>query len=459
MGSNTTIAALATPQGASALAVIRISGPQAIDIVKQCIEKKEKFSYAPPRQIGLYRFIAGEKGETVDHISAIKYCAPRSYTGEDMVEIFCHGSMMIVEKILSSLIDKGAQYALPGEFSKRAFLAGKMSLVRAEAITQMIESVSEASHRIAVACYFGSYEPYLNHWKERIERILAAIEAEIEFSEEHIDGENERKKKIKEEVVHIRKEIEEQIEKRKEIKQREHGIQMCFAGVPNTGKSTIMNLVLGYERSIVFHEEGTTRDAVSEQVKWQGVDVRFIDCAGLRDTEKEVERIGIQRSWGYIEKSDIVVLVVAADQGIRKEEIEVIKRKKQKGIIAGIVNKTDLEGGNEKCELFNKENIPYIKCSAIKKEERNTIIDFLKGIISEKKPYQIQKTIICNQRQENVLKKICIELEEMEKTVDIGEEIMAVHAYNILDYLDEYVGKSNKEEIINKIFSEFCIGK
>ncbi|MBD3391014.1 MAG: GTP-binding protein, partial [Chitinivibrionales bacterium] len=312
VAKGSTITALATPRGAAALAMIRVSGPDAFSIVKACLDARERFDRLGARRLALVRFTGPVAGEVVDEVSIVKYAAPGSYTGEDTVEITCHGGLAVVERILEELMDAGAVYAVPGEFTKRAFLNGKMDLARAESVHQVVQSRTTAQHRRAVWNYFGGYRRKLEAWRAGVEEIVSLLETGIEFEEEHEVG--DVSERARENACRLLSDVEKELEGRESMRERERGVQVAFVGPPNAGKSTLLNLVLGYERSIVFGDEGTTRDAVSEWVTWHGHDVKFIDSAGLRSTDQEVERLGVERTWAYIEKCDLVVLVTAADE-------------------------------------------------------------------------------------------------------------------------------------------------
>jgi tRNA modification GTPase len=459
MESLPTIAALATAHGPGALAVIRVSGEQATQIVGSCVKNKEALICAEDRQTVLCRFIGCRNREAVDQVTVVKYSAPRSYTGENMVEIICHGSMILVEKILENLIDAGAQYASKGDFTRRAFMNGKIDLIRAEAIGQIGRNASVAQVETAVHNYFGGYQQSLVFWRNQVEQLQADIESWIDFGDEDDVAGSNVEDRIGERIARLKEQIEREIRIRDKICECDHGARIAFVGPPNAGKSTILNLVLGYERSIVFPEEGTTRDAVSERVSWHGFEVTFIDCAGLRKTEKTVERLGVDRSWAIVDNSDVVVLVSSADRKETEEEKEALKRKAQQGKMLGIINKIDLQAPDGKKGFFKKNKLPYICISAIDPGFREKVIDFILDSVMEFKKHMESRSIITTKRQEKIAKDMTKHLEEMQK-LTIGQgELLAVHARHMRECMDDFVGKSTPEDILNEIFSEFCIGK
>jgi tRNA modification GTPase len=441
--------------------VIRISGQDAFSIVASCLDKGEHFSAAAPRRIALYGFVGTARGNgpLIDRVTAVKYCAPRSYTGENMVEIICHGGMAIVERILEQLMDAGAEYAKRGEFTRRAFLNGKMDLVGAEAVQQMVSSRTAAEHRNAAINCTGGYRPLLEKWRRDVERLLVEIEYAIEFGEEESAGSVNHEERISERVSALHREVSAELERREIMRRYEGCVEIAFVGPPNAGKSTLMNLVLGYERSIVFSEAGTTRDAVSETMSWRGMDVRFVDCAGLRAVGEGIERMGVERSWEFVDASDVVVLVTAADDSLKSEEREVVSRRAKKGLLVGVVNKVDLERGEDKRQFFERNGIPFVCAAAIRRDQRSLVVDFLSAILEGVRGQLDEVSILCTKRQEAIAKKISEELFCMEAAEENTEEIMAVHARNVLELLDEFVGRSTPEEVLNTVFEQFCVGK
>jgi tRNA modification GTPase len=455
--SKSTITALATPHGNSALAILRLSGNSAFTILKTCLNNPDVFEIQKHRSLSLYKFINKER--LIDHISVIKYYSPRSYTGEDLIEIICHGGKIVVEQILETLIQEGAEYAKPGEFTKRAFLSGKMDLIRAEAIAQMVTSSSVVEFNSAVNNYFGGYKPLLSKWKTDVEKILSEIEAIIEFGAEHDINETEIKKQAKTNTESIIVQIEKELNMQSVLKNTKQGIMIAIVGTPNAGKSTLLNLILGYERSIVFHEEGTTRDAVSEWMRWQNLDVQFIDSAGIRANTRGVEELGVNRSWEFVDKCELIILVTAANEKTKNEEDEIINRRGPDKKIIGIVNKTDIYESKHKEEYFQKKGISYMCCSAIDKEYRQKVIDFVLGQLEKNRLNIEQTSIICTIRQEEVLKKARNLLQEMNEYLEKQEEIAAIKAKDVLCMFEQFAGKSSAEEILNNVFSRMCVGK
>lgn len=456
MEVNDTIVAVATPPGIGALAVIRVSGDNAFAIVNKHIREAGKFEDEQPQRIRLYHFIEKESNEVVDEITAVKYTAPRSFTGEDMVEIICHGGSVVPESILELLVDGGARYAGKGEFSRRAFCNGKTSLAKAESINQIVNSKTEVQHKSAIQSYLEGYQSLINGWRKQVEDILVEIESSIEFGENDDIEKRDSHTIIGKKIDGFKKNVLYELEKRSILKEIEHGIYIAIVGPVNAGKSSLLNLILGYERSIVDKKGGTTRDFISEKRIIENIPVTLVDTAGLKKKAQGIEKIGIERSKEFIKNSKIDIWVTAADEPLKEEEIEIEKMRTQK--IVGVINKIDLADGKEKEGFFKKHSIPHIKISAIDINERKRVEHFIK-LHSEEIYRGVQyDCVITNKRQEKIMESIINEIENIEKCGK-QEEIKAEYCRNILNNFDEFVGKTTTEDVLDKIFNEFCIGK
>jgi len=457
MDPTDTIVALATAQGQGALALIRVSGERSATIVQTCIAEKEKFEKAAERIVQLYTFIHPHNTrDVIDRITAIRYRAPRSYTSENMVEILCHGGDITPERILESLVDAGARYAGRGEFTKRAFLNGKTSLTKAEAVNRIIASTTAIQQQHALGHYLGGGEALVLIWDKEVRELLADIENAIEFSAEADEDRNKTAERIETRVEKLKTGIMQELKKRRYLKEVEHGIDVAIVGPVNAGKSSLFNLIMGYERSIVDTEEGTTRDFISEQRKIDGIKVRFIDTAGIRNASKCVEKKGIEKSREFIKKSRIVLWVSAANEQTTEEEKLLQTTEQQK--VVGIINKIDLAHSTEKQELFCNKKIPYLEISAIKREEKERVELFIRNCIYDIYNRIEYDCVIGNKRQEKIIEEILKEVEAIKRSVN-SEEIAAEHCKNIIGKIEEFTGKITTEEILNKIFDEFCIGK
>jgi tRNA modification GTPase len=450
MNQPETIAALATPNGMSALAIVRISGSKSFEIVSKCLLEKKKFTSAHHNRINLYTLVDLKTKSNIDEITAIKYSAPKSFTGEDMVEIICHGGPRIVEEIATTILDAGAMPAGRGEFSRRAFENGKIDLFKAEAIKGIIESTGDIELACAKKLYKNNYTSF-KKWREKLEKISSFIEANIEFEETINEG------KTINELDSFLNEIKNELKKKEKIRNVEKGITVVIAGPANTGKSSIFNSLVGKERTIVHHEPGTTRDVISENIWICGYQVVLIDSAGIRDTINEIEKKGIIKSKEEIENASIILWVTDANEKINEKEIEEIKKNSGKEML-GVINKIDLDSGKEKKEFFIKNNIETIEISVKTGEKIKKLNDKIALIIQAiHKKIEIPDVFL-NKRHEEIgnfiFKEIKCTKNEWERP-----EIAAVHLKNAINKLDELIGKTDNENVLNNIFNQFCVGK
>jgi tRNA modification GTPase len=455
---NETIVALATGRGNSALAIIRISGKNSFEIISKCLFPSEKFIHASPKNINLFKIIDNDEKQTVDEITAIKYQNPESYTGEDMVEIICHGSEIVIEEILSLLIKKGIRFAKKGEFTRRAYLNGKMDLLKAESINQIINSTNKWNYKNALEMYSGESKRVLLGWKKEIVTILTEIEARIEFPEE--DDWDSKRIEYKKNIKSLSKKIENELIKRQKINIINSGFTIPIVGIANAGKSSLFNLIMGFDRTIVHHEEGTTRDAISEEIKIKGEKVKIIDTAGFNETKNQIELIGIEKSLEYIKNGNLIIIVSPADKETNEYEKKILTEIKKEKIIV-IISKKDIKNSGKKKEEIEKFDIPYIEACLINDKDRNEIIDFI-GAHTEKsiKEQNEECGIICNKRQEEIIIRINNRVKAILEKIEFNfEEIISYEFKEILRDLEEFVGETSNEEILNAIFSEFCIGK
>jgi tRNA modification GTPase len=458
MEENETIAALSTGKGNAALAIIRISGGKTFEILAKCLKPEKGFLRSQEKEIRLYQFYNNKTGKTVDEITAIKYNSPKSYTGEDMVEIICHGGEIVIAEILTCLLEDGISIAKKGEFTKRAFLNGKIDLIKAEAISQIVQCKSRKQYSIAVEVYKGSGQRKLFQWKEKIKSIIVDCEAHIEFPEE--DDILGKKKEYLNKLKDIYNDIEKEIKSREKIKTIESGISIPIVGIANAGKSTLFNKIIGFDRALVYHEEGTTRDAVSEEVIIGGERIKVIDTAGLSETKKQVERMGIKKTWESINNSMGVIWVTPANKDLQEKEKEILQTVKKEKIL-GIISKKDLNNGEKKGKTLEKMKIPYIVVSLIKDNEKEKIMEFIKKYVEKLiNDNEIENGIICTKRQEEIILRILKKTKNISEKVDIlGEEIISHEMRLILKDIGEYVGETTNEDILNEIFNQFCIGK
>ena len=436
---NDTIAAISTTTGAGAISIIRVSGKEAIEIVNKIFNEKD-LTKVPSHTIH-YGHIE-YKGKIEDEVLVSIMKAPKTFTTEDIVEINCHGSIVVTKRVLEILLTIGCRMAEPGEFTKRAFLNGRIDLIEAEGVMDLINSKSESEKKLALNQIEGKVSNLIKDLRQKILEVLAQIEVKIDYPE------YENIKVVEDEIKRIIKESENG----KIIKE---GIKTAIVGRPNVGKSSLLNKLLQEEKAIVTDIAGTTRDIVEGTIIINGVKLDLIDTAGIRKTNDIVESIGVNKSLEAINKSDLVLLVLNNNEELTlydKELLENIKNKKH--II--IINKIDLE---TKLEEIKDKNI--IKISALNNEGieelKNKIIELYNLEEIESK----DATYLTNARGLSLLKQAQEVIKEVNKGIDDKEPIdmIEIDLKRIWELLGEITGETYQEELINQLFSQFCLGK
>jgi tRNA modification GTPase len=443
-----TIVANATPLIPSAISIVRISGDKALEIGKKIFSLPEKIT---PRKVYLGK-IFNHKGEVIDEGLFVYFQKPKSFTGEDLVEIYPHGSVPVVKSILEACFMYGARLARPGEFTERAFLNGKIDLLQAEAIADLINAKSERAAKIAVSILEGKLSKQINTLREKLINLISLIEAEINFPEdvEEIDS-----SLIISQLEEVKSQIDKLLASYKKGNLIKEGIKLAIVGRPNVGKSSLFNALVGYERAIVSEIQGTTRDFIEESLKIRDIPVILLDTAGLRDTEDKIEKIGIEKAQEKINEADIILFVIDASSGFTEEDKKIYDKIKDKPHII-VVNKSDLN--NKPIDFFEKyDNIVYtsvINNQGIKELEEKIITSL--GIIEK------EDDLFINLRQSTLLKQAKEKIEEIENHIDFlinNKEILMIYIQEALNYLDEVVGAISTEDVLDNIFSKFCIGK
>ena len=439
-----TICAISTPIGVGGISVIRVSGKNSLNIVNNLLDSK--LTDVTPRKMYLKKVNTENFN---DNAMIVYFKAPFSFTGEDVVEIQCHGGLFITNSILKSLIKNGAVLAENGEFTKRAFLNGKLTLDKAEGVIDMINAESEEQVKAAYNLMSGSLTKEVKKIQDKLTDILAEVEVSLDYPEHDIEYTTTQK--FENMVNNLITEINNLINTTETGMIIKNGINVALVGLPNVGKSSLMNALLGYDRAIVTNIAGTTRDTITESYNFNGIKVNLIDTAGIHESENEVEKIGINLAKEQLTKSDLVLFVLDSSRKITEEESQLLNSIKNKKII--VANKCD-----NKTETFNFNNL--IEVSSLKniniKELKQKIYDEIinKNIIGN-------STIITNIRHENALKNAENSLKDSLNSLKNTEsyELFSIDLQNAYLFLGEITGDSNKENIIDRIFSKFCLGK
>lgn len=459
---NDTICAISTAPGRGAIAMIRVSGPDAIGVTEELFEAGDKNHKL--ENLKGYSMVYGnlkDEDELIDQVVLGLFRAPHSYTCEDVVEISCHGSPYIQQRIMEALINKGVRIAEPGEFTQRAFLNGRMDLSQAEAVADLIASTSKASHKIALQQMRGGFSEKIEHLRQQLVDFAALVELELDFSEEDVQFAN--REQLAELLDDLKSELQGLIESFRMGNVLKHGIPVAIVGKPNVGKSTLLNALLNEERAIVSEIPGTTRDAIEDVISIRGVAFRFIDTAGLRDANDIIEGIGIERTHEKMELAAIILYMFdlndfSVDE--LNEKIEALSEKygEQDKRIILIGNKTDLlvEIPHDFNELVEHETI-FV--SAKRKENVNLIIDSL--LRSVEHGTLDSDTLVSNARHLQALQKALKVVQSIEEgfQINLSTDLLAVDIRHALHHLGTITGKVTTDEILGTIFGKFCIGK
>jgi tRNA modification GTPase len=454
------IAAIATPIGEGAISVIRVCGDSAICKVAIRFNGKKNLENVKSHTAH-FGFIVNDRKKKIDEVIVTVFRAPKSFTGENTVEISCHGGIHITRRVLECILETGVRPAEPGEFTQRAFLNGKLDLSQAEAIADLIKAQSDKAQRASLNQLGGALSKQISIVREQLMQSLGLLELELDFAEEGIDIVD--KKKVESLFKLGISEIDKLISTYKYGKVWREGVRVALVGVPNAGKSSLLNTLLKEDRAIVTEVPGTTRDFIEEEMTIEGILFRIIDTAGLRQTEDPVEKEGVLKTWKIIKGSDIIVLVHDSTKLLTIDELILLETIQKENHMELIIanNKIDLQ--KEKTSLGNvPENILMVETSST----NNIGIERLKNLLFNKimdNSYAETKepAVITNERHYSALikaqKSLIVALESLKTRK--SEEFVAVDLRSAIDSIGEIVGLVTTEDILNNIFSKFCIGK
>jgi len=455
-----TIAAISTPFGESGIGIVRISGPLAEPIAQKLFKPKKNHSYLISHHFNYGEIIDTQKGTPIDEVLLVLMKSPKTYTREDIVEIHCHGGYLILQKVLELVLKQGARMAQPGEFTKRAFLNGRIDLTQAEAVIDLIKAKTMTSLEIANQQLRGWLSKEMTELKSRLVEHLALIEAHIDFPEEEIEPiSSAGMKRDLEGMIH---QMEERVASYEEGKIFREGISCAIIGKTNVGKSSLLNILLREERAIVTPVPGTTRDVIEEVLNIEGIPVRLMDTAGLRKPLDSVELEGVKRTKERVTDADFVLLVLDGSRALDEDDMEIFKEIEGKKKVVAL-NKIDLplRVSTEDLKSWFKED-PIVSISALKNEG---IDDLKKAIYTSLIHRQVRSSpehvIVANIRHKTALAKTKDNLSNTLKGLEEGTslEFIAFEIRSALEALGEMVGETTNEEVLNRIFEQFCIGK
>lgn len=449
---NDTICAISTALGVGAISIIRVSGDEAIDIVNKIFDKDLTKKESHTINYGHIVY----NGEIIDEVMVSIMKSPKTFTKEDIVEINSHGGVAVTNKVLEILLLEGARLAEPGEFTKRAFLNGRIDLVEAESIMDLIESKTETSRKLAISGMEGKVSKLVKNIIDNLVKVNANIEVNIDYPE-YEDIEIVTKEKIEEMSKYINKELTKLLNESENGKLIKDGINTLILGRPNVGKSSILNKLIEEDKAIVTSVAGTTRDIVEGQIRVNGILLNIIDTAGVRETEDIVEKIGVEKSLNLVNDADLIILVFNNNEKLTDEDKKLLEYTKEKKRII-VINKIDLENN---LDISNLKNERIVKISALKDSGIESLKNEINDMFNLEEINLGDFTYLSNSRQISLVKKAVEISKNLEDALnnDVPIDLLEIDIKEICEILGEIIGESYDDKLIDTLFSNFCLGK
>ena len=449
---NDTIAAISTSLGIGAISIVRMSGTDAIKIANKIFSKDLENVKSHTINYGFIK----ENGEVIDEVLISVMKAPHTYTTENIIEINCHGGITTTNKVLETLLKNGARLAEPGEFTKRAFLNGRIDLTKSEAVMDLLESKTETARKLAINSLQGTTAKLVDNFRDKIKQLISSIEVNIDYPE-YYDIEVITLDKIKEETTKMKQELEHIIKESENSKIIKNGIDTLIIGRPNVGKSSILNKFLDEDKAIVTDIAGTTRDIVEGQVMLDNIILNIIDTAGIRETEDKVEKIGVEKSLSLIEQADLIIVVLNSNEKLTKEDLELLEKTKNKNTIV-VLNKNDLE---RKIELEKLKEYNLVSTNTNNLEGIDNLKDKIKEMFNLEQISTKDYNYLTNVRQISLAKNAYQKLIDVENALkeNLPVDMIEIDLRDCFDILGEITGKTYSDEIIDNLFERFCVGK
>ncbi|MBP1932333.1 tRNA uridine-5-carboxymethylaminomethyl(34) synthesis GTPase MnmE [Ammoniphilus resinae] len=455
-----TIAAIATPMGEGGIGIIRVSGSDAVEVVDKLYKGRKKLSTVDSHTIHYGHLVDPSTGETFEEVMVTIMRAPRTFTREDVVEINCHGGIVSVNRVLQLTLENGARIAEPGEFTKRAFLNGRIDLSQAEAVIDLIRAKTDRAMKVALQQVEGKLSQLIKRLRQNILELLAHIEVNIDYPEH--DVESVTRNMLLEKSLGIKQEIIRLLETSEQGKILRDGLSTVIVGRPNVGKSSLLNSLIHENKAIVTDIPGTTRDVIEEYVNVRGVPLRLVDTAGIRETEDIVERIGVERSRKMLKEADLILLVLNYNEKLSEEDerlIDVIK-----GLQAiVIVNKTDLPQQLDFSRLqpLLTDSTPIVKTSIKEEEGMDELEKAISAMFFQGNIMKEDQTYVSNARHIALLKESIKNIDEFRQSIEVGMpvDVSAFDLKRTWELLGEIVGDTAGDSLLDQIFSQFCLGK
>ncbi|WNW15809.1 tRNA uridine-5-carboxymethylaminomethyl(34) synthesis GTPase MnmE [Lactiplantibacillus plantarum] len=455
-----TIAAISTPPGEGGISIIRISGDQTFNVVTQIFKGKD-LSRVQSHTINYGHIVDPDTHQEVDEVMATVMRAPKTYTREDVVEINCHGGLVATNEILQLILSHGARMAEPGEFTKRAFLNGRLDLSQAEAVMDLIRAKTDKSMKVALNQLDGDLSKLIRHLRQDILDVLAQVEVNIDYPE-YDAVETMTTKMLKEKATEVAQSINQLLATAKQGKVLREGLATAIIGRPNVGKSSLLNHLLHEDKAIVTDVAGTTRDVIEEYVNVRGVPLKLVDTAGIRDTEDKVEKIGVERSRKAIGAADLVLLVLDNSQPLTAEDRELLQETDQSKRIV-ILNKTDLPARLDQAELAQLVDLSDVLSMSVleqsgvtRLEQRIAKMFFNEGIESSQ-----NNVMVTNARHIGLLNQAKQALQDVQTGLAAGMpvDLVQIDMTRCWEFLGQITGDSYEDELLDQLFSQFCLGK
>lgn len=455
-----TITSISTPMGEGAIGIVRLSGPQAIEIGDTLYKGKKKLAEVDTHTINYGHIVDPETNETVEEVMISVLRAPKTFTREDIIEINCHGGILTINRILELTMTYGARMAEPGEYTKRAFLNGRIDLSQAEAVMDFIRSKTDRASKVAMNQIEGRLSDLIKGQRQSILEILAQVEVNIDYPE-YDDVEDATTEFLLEQSKNIKEEINRLLETGTQGKIMREGLSTVIVGRPNVGKSSMLNNLIQDNKAIVTEVAGTTRDVLEEYVNVRGVPLRLVDTAGIRDTEDIVEKIGVERSRKALSEADLILFVLNNNEPLTEDDQTLYEVIKNEDVIV-IINKTDLEQRldmNEVKEMI--DNMPLIQTSMLKQEGIDELEIQIRDLFFGGEVQNQDMTYVSNSRHISLLKQARHSIQDAIDAAESGVpmDMVQIDLTRTWEILGEIIGESASDELIDQLFSQFCLGK
>lgn len=455
-----TITSISTPMGEGAIGIVRLSGPEAVEIADKLYKGKKKLKDVPSHTINYGHIIDPETDEVVEEVMISVLRAPKTFTREDIIEINCHGGILTINRILELTMTHGARMAEPGEYTKRAFLNGRIDLSQAEAVMDFIRSKTDRASKVAMNQIEGRLSDLIKRQRQSILEILAQVEVNIDYPE-YDDVEDATTEFLLAQSKKIKNEIDQLLETGTQGKIMREGLSTVIVGKPNVGKSSMLNNLIQDNKAIVTEVAGTTRDVLEEYVNVRGVPLRLVDTAGIRDTEDIVEKIGVERSRKALSEADLILFVLNNNEPLTEEDRTLYEVIKNEDAIV-IVNKTDLERRLDIEEVKTMiGNTPLIQTSMLKQEGIDELELQIRDLFFGGEVQNQDMTYVSNSRHISLLKQARQTIQDAIDAAEAGipMDMVQIDLTRTWEILGEIIGESASDELINQLFSQFCLGK